>query len=197
MDPRIRCTKNKIAFLTLATTLALVTGCHHKPVNAPTPPLPAPLPQPAAGLKELPAVLPTNAPTVVLYEPAPKPKPQPRKEHRRHAWHPSTAASTKKSVASSATSSGQEPSSMTPIGLLTTAPEAISRRDARSIEAEINAIRDHIHAIHRALNTSEEQTVTEIQTFLQKAQNALQAGDLDGAHTLTVKARVLLSELRP
>lgn len=85
---------------------------------------------------------------------------------------------------------------MTPIGLLTTAPEAISRRDARSIEAEIGAIHNRIHTIHRALNASEEQTVTEIQTFLRKAQNALQAGDLDGAHTLTVKARVLLSELQ-
>jgi ribosomal protein S20 len=46
------------------------------------------------------------------------------------------------------------------------------------------------------LNPREQRTASQIRTFLSKATNALQAGDLDGANTLTVKARVLLSELQ-
>lgn len=180
--------------LTLATTLALFTGCKHKSAVAPPPPVPVPLPQPVAGLKALPAILPTSAPSVVLYQPAPKPKDKHRHEHARRKYSTDLTNPAKTPTAASP-SNGQEPSSITPIGLLTTAPESISKRDASSIEDQIHSIDDRVHAIHSALTISEEQTVTEIQTFLKKAQNALQNGDLDGAHTLTVKAQVLLSEL--
>lgn len=49
--------------------------------------------------------------------------------------------------------------------------------------------------LHRKLNDQEQKTSTQIQEFLKQARAALSTGDVDGAHTLALKAKVLLSEL--
>jgi hypothetical protein len=52
-----------------------------------------------------------------------------------------------------------------------------------------------LNALTRRLNDQERKTAVQIREFLKEARTALASGDDDGAHTLAVKAKVLLSEL--
>jgi len=52
-----------------------------------------------------------------------------------------------------------------------------------------------VNSIKRTLNAQEQETATQIRTFLRNAKQALSNDDLDGAHTLATKAKVLLDEL--
>ena len=52
-----------------------------------------------------------------------------------------------------------------------------------------------LNAINRSLSGQEKKTVAQIWEYLEHAHAALNSGDVDGAHTLAVKAKVLLSEL--
>lgn len=106
-----------------------------------------------------------------------------------------TAKDTQADALRSATA-GEEPPTTTPIGNLSAAPNTQGLPDSNNIAKEIQWIRQQLKTIHHALSTKQQRTESQIQTFLAKATNALQAGDLDGAHTLTVKARVLLSEIQ-
>jgi hypothetical protein len=49
--------------------------------------------------------------------------------------------------------------------------------------------------LNRSLNDQEQKTAAQIREFLKQAREALASGDVDGAHTLAAKAKVLLSEL--
>jgi ribosomal protein S20 len=52
-----------------------------------------------------------------------------------------------------------------------------------------------LNDIGRTLNSQEQITASQIRSFLKQAGDALAAGDVDGAHTLAAKAKVLLGEL--
>jgi ribosomal protein S20 len=52
-----------------------------------------------------------------------------------------------------------------------------------------------LSGIKRSLSTEEKVTAAQIRTFLKQAQQALDNGDSDGAHTLATKAKLLLDEL--
>ena len=54
-----------------------------------------------------------------------------------------------------------------------------------------------LNGITRKLNDQEQKTAAQIREFLKQARDALTAGDVDGAHTLALKAKVLLDELHP
>jgi hypothetical protein len=49
--------------------------------------------------------------------------------------------------------------------------------------------------IGRSLNSQEQKTAAQIRQFIRQARKALVSNDVDGAHTLAAKAKVLLSEL--
>uniref|UniRef100_A0A7V4XU04 Lipoprotein n=1 Tax=Acidobacterium capsulatum TaxID=33075 RepID=A0A7V4XU04_9BACT len=192
--------RNKLAVsLSLAFALGLMSGCAHKPITPPAPPVPAPLPPPHASTESLPNLPAPTLPNVELSLP---PTPHEEAPEHRHYGHPlrrrhavEVAPSTVAKPAAAGANTGQEPTDSTPIGRLSTAPASANQRSYANIMSEINSIQGGVQGIHRALSRSEQQTVTEIEMFLGKARNALQAGDLDGAHTLTVKAQVLLNEL--
>ena len=59
----------------------------------------------------------------------------------------------------------------------------------------ISATEKSLNGITRALSDQEQKTSTQIKEFLKQAKTALGSGDLDGANTLVVKAKVLLGEL--
>ena len=68
--------------------------------------------------------------------------------------------------------------------------------DARSQADEaINSTEKGLNAITRTLSDSESKTAAQIREFLKQARAALTTGDVDGALTLTKKAKVLLAEL--
>jgi len=52
-----------------------------------------------------------------------------------------------------------------------------------------------LNNLNRKLSDPEQKTVAHIRDFLKQARTALASGDVDGAHTLAVKARILLGEL--
>jgi hypothetical protein len=52
-----------------------------------------------------------------------------------------------------------------------------------------------LNGIRRRFNDQEQKTVDQIREYLKQARAALTSGDIDGAHTLSVKAKLLLSEL--
>jgi hypothetical protein len=54
-----------------------------------------------------------------------------------------------------------------------------------------------LNGITRKLNDQEQKTAAQIHEFLKQARDALTSGDVDGAHTLALKAKVLLDELHP
>jgi ribosomal protein S20 len=78
------------------------------------------------------------------------------------------------------------------IGQLSSGDPAEFRRQT---ENDIAATERGLKSINRSLNDQEQKTAAHIRDFLKQARQALASGDVDGAHTLTAKAKVLLSEL--
>ena len=64
-------------------------------------------------------------------------------------------------------------------------------------DSSIEATEKSLNGMNRQLSDQELKTAAQIREFLKEARAALTAGDIDGAHTLAIKAKVLLDELRP
>lgn len=153
--------------------------------DTPPPPpdsAPANLPPPVITIPK------SDKPMVVVQPEQPKPAP------RRHKPKPATPAQAN-------TTSGQPPADVaaegapvevSAIGSFATAePPDLKKQTTDSI-AEIEK---GLNAISRKLNDQDEKTSMQIREFLKQARTALASGDVDGAHTLAVKAKVLLGEL--
>jgi phosphoribulokinase len=52
-----------------------------------------------------------------------------------------------------------------------------------------------LNGLGRTLSSQEQKTAAQIREYLKHAREALNYNDVDGAHTLSEKAKVLLSEL--
>jgi hypothetical protein len=59
------------------------------------------------------------------------------------------------------------------------------------------AIERGLNGLNRSLSAAEKKTAAQIREYLKQGREALISGDVDGAHTLAAKAKVLLDELRP
>jgi hypothetical protein len=62
-------------------------------------------------------------------------------------------------------------------------------------EDSIATIERGLNGINRQMDDSDQKTAGQIREFLKQAKAALASGDVDGAHTLTEKAKVLLAQL--
>jgi hypothetical protein len=78
------------------------------------------------------------------------------------------------------------------IGQLSSGDPANSRQQTENSIADIER---RLNGINRILSDSEQKTAEHIREFLKQARAALASGDVEGAHTLTAKAQVLLTEL--
>jgi len=78
------------------------------------------------------------------------------------------------------------------IGQLSSGDPADYRRQTEDF---IAASERGLKNINHPLNDQEQKTAAHIREFLRQARQALASGDVDGAHTLAAKAKVLLSEL--
>jgi hypothetical protein len=90
--------------------------------------------------------------------------------------------------------SGQ-PSEMSPIGQLSTTNGDANTADRHAISDQIDGTENTLNGIKRSLTSDEQKTVTQIRTFITRARDALKVDDLDGARTLSTKAKLLLEEL--
>jgi hypothetical protein len=82
-----------------------------------------------------------------------------------------------------------------PIGQLTTGDSALGERTKHETADLIGETQQGLSGIKRPLSSEEKVTATQIRTYLKLAQQALDSGDTDGAHTLATKAKLLLDEL--
>jgi hypothetical protein len=161
-------------------------------------PLASPLPQPSAQTVPLP------------------PPPPPKKVRHRVKTTPTKPADTAQNAtgtpasspqpggsSSGTPSSGQPAVAQTapsvgtgsPIGQLTTGDSALGERTKHETADLIGETQQGLGGIKRSLSSEEKVTATQIRTFLKQAQQALDNGDTDGAHTLATKAKLLLDEL--
>lgn len=62
-------------------------------------------------------------------------------------------------------------------------------------ESSLSSIDNAVKKINRPLSDQEQKTVAQIREFLKQARAALASGDVDGAHTLALKAKILLNEI--
>ena len=71
-------------------------------------------------------------------------------------------------------------------------PSDLREQTVESITSTEHGLKD---INNRQLNDQEQKTVAQIKEFLKQARTALGSGDVDGAHTLAVKAKVLFGEI--
>lgn len=178
----------------------MLTACFHKTPRPTAQALPppnsnAPKPEPTEiALPPSAATIPTQplatAPTIQAEENKPparrrKPKPQP----------PTEETTAQPAVAPPATPPQQAaaaPPAVSAIGQLSSDDSGDLRG---STEASLNATERGVNRIESKLTDDERKTAAQIREYVKQAREALATGDVDGAHTLAAKARVLLNEL--
>ena len=175
----------------------LLGGCVHKQNQAQNQPLAPPIedappPKPNEAPVNLPPPVvsvpqaPTPPPATTAEQQPPPPKPAPK--HRKNAAKPAQTP-VQQATPQVATNASPEVSA---IGQLSPGEPADLKKETADSIAETEHGLDHIN---RQLNDQEQKTSAQIREFLKQAKIALNSGDIDGAHTLAVKAKVLLSEL--
>jgi len=199
------------AWAVFGVSLTLLAGCAHKApkVVAVPPPAEAPQVSPSLMAATLPSVPPpdpvvTTHPVKLDTTAPPEVKPevattQPHHPAKHHAARPAAEevkgpSSSGPSPAQTAQASAPSPES-TPIGTLTTAPDAANMADRQALSTQIDATENGVNAIKRSLSSDEQKTVILIRQYITRARDRLQVGDLDGATTLSNKAHQLLQEL--
>jgi hypothetical protein len=173
----------------------LLTACFHKThskVQPYAPPL-STVPKPSTTAVELPpsATMIPSQPLAsgIQLEPA-------RKTRAKHRNHVDKTVQQTASIApqpvSSAPPTVAESPEVSAVGTLSAGDPSDMRRETAD---SIAATERGLNGLGRALNDSEQKTAAQIREFLKQASVALASGDVDGAHTLAAKAKVLLGEL--
>jgi len=163
----------------------LLTGCFHKtnsqvqPLAPPIEDVPPPKPVPS------PTDLPPPVVTVPNQTPAPEASAQPKETPKPPVKH-------RKPPASSTQQASNGSAGVSAIGQLSSGDAYDLRQQTVN---SILATERGLSGIGRKLNDQEQKTAVQIREFLKQARTALNSGDVDGAHTLAVKANVLLGEL--
>lgn len=164
----------------------LLTGCPHKTQVAQNQPFAPPIEETASTKPEpSPANLPPPEVTIPL-----QPEPQvtvPAEPVKKPVKHKKSSPATTQ-VASNGTPA------VSAIGQLTTGDPPNMRQQTDSL---IESTEKSLNGINRKLGDQEEKTAAQVREFLKQARDAMTSGDVDGAHTLAVKAKVLLDELHP
>jgi hypothetical protein len=102
------------------------------------------------------------------------------------------AAANPQQVPGNAQPAANESPGVSAIGQLSSGePSDLRQQTADSIAA----IEHSLNGIGSGLSEPEQKTAAQIREYLKQAREALASGDVDGAHTLAAKAKVLLGEL--
>lgn len=147
---------------------------------------PAAPPQPQTTAVELPPSANTIPP-----EPTQNAKAQTQGNPKPHPHHHKPANDNPQEAANVPPPSPQ-PVTVSAIGQLSSGDPADYRQQTLD---SINSTEHGLDNIGRQLSAPDQKTADHIREFLKQARAALASGDVDGAHTLAVKAKVLLAEL--
>ena len=173
----------------------VLTGCFHRSHPAPTQPLAPPVQntQPAAPAPEPSAPVVTQPTVSAPEQPAATPATTtPSTPPASEAPRPPVHHTPKKPANSHPQAASNGASGVSAIGQLSSGEPGDYRRQT---EESLAATERGLKQITRSLNDQEQRTAAHIREFLKQARQALASGDVDGAHTLAAKARVLLNEL--
>jgi type IV secretory pathway VirB10-like protein len=180
----------------LLAAFPLLQGCDQKtPKSQPqalAPPIvdtPPPKPATVSTADLPPPVVGPAQPAQPATTAASQPPPAPKKPARKPKKPTPAAAQPTQEAANTPPASAP---SVSAIGELSSGASGDARSQA---EEGINATEKGLNAITRNLSDSETKTAAQIREFLKQAREALTTGDVDGAITLTKKAKVLLAEL--
>jgi hypothetical protein len=157
-----------------------------------TSPLASPLPPPSAQSVPLP---PPPPPKKVRHHRVPAAKPADPAQTPAGAPAGTASGSQTAAQVSAPQQGGDHAGTISPIGQLTTGDSAMGEKTKRETADLIGGTQQGLNGIKRSLSTEEKVTAAQIRTFLKQAQQALDNGDTDGAHTLATKAKLLLDEL--
>jgi hypothetical protein len=190
------------------------TGCSHKaaspPQQAQAPPLQTgkgTLPPPDTSQQQEKSETPLASPLPpASAQSVPLPPPTPKKVRKKPKPAPSKSTDTTQTAGATPGANGAtaqvSPQSVSasgasgsPIGQLTTGDSALGERTKHETADLIGGTQQGLNGIKRSLSTDEQVTASQIRTFLKQAQQELDSGDTDGAHTLATKAKLLLDEL--
>lgn len=193
---------SKTAALLLLTVF--LAGCRHRTRATLAPEALAPvLPVSDLANNTLPDLPPAQLPQINPPPPrtlAREEKPRPRK----HTYHkprhttiePAPVEAPTTSQVPTEQAATAMPTEISPIGQLSPAGDSSNVPRRHQILEEIDSTQKGLDSISkRPLSKEEQVTVAQIKTFLEKAKLALNQADLDGAHTLVTKAKVLLDEI--
>jgi hypothetical protein len=164
----------------------MLTACVHKTQQAQVQPLAppivdAPLPAPQASPTDLPPPVVTTPPTQQQTADTTPPASTPDKPAKKPVHHPKP------------TEVAANGPSVSAIGQLSPGDPSDQRGQTEQL---ISTTEQGLKSINRPLNDQEQKTVSQIREFLKQARTALGTGDVDGAHTLALKAKVLLGEIK-
>jgi hypothetical protein len=155
-------------------------------------PLASPLPPPSAQSVPLP---PPPPPKKVKHKVKTPPKPADNTAQAPAAGASQSSGTGSQSAQATPPAALATVGTPSPIGQLTTGDSAMGEKAKRETADLIGGTEQGLSGIKRSLSTEEKVTATQIRTFLKQAQQALDNGDTDGAHTLATKAKLLLDEL--
>jgi outer membrane biosynthesis protein TonB len=188
-----------VAWLLPFTLTACIHLGHKQQVQSTAPPVQA-TPQPDATIVEHPPAKTTNTTqpsTPPATQNAPvqkvtqKPKPSPSKRIPPASSNNGQAANSTAPASTTLEASNQSPA-VSVIGQLTSGEGSDARKQTVDL---IVATERGLNGIDRKLSDQELKTASQIREYLKQARTALASGDVDGAHTLAAKAKLLLSEL--
>jgi outer membrane biosynthesis protein TonB len=176
----------------------LLSGCVHRhntaqnqPVLAP-PIEDAPLGKPDNAPVNLPPpviTVPTPPPPKVTNAPPAQPKPTPKHRKPKPADQPAPAPADQDNTQ---VATNTPPGEVSAAGSFSTGEPPDLRKET---DTTISDTERGLNGITRQLSDQEKKTSAQIREFLKQAKAALTTGDVDGAHTLAQKAKVLLAEL--
>ena len=182
----------------LALGLALfAAGCHRKPTFSTPPPAPAiqaqpePVPEPQPAPSENPSATPEPAPPASDQPDAPKPKPKPKP--RKPVPHPPAQPTP---VAPAPTEPAPaKPAPDNSVQITADVPRAAVQSQTQNAEQLLRSSQGKLARIPRSLSDAEQGMLRQAHSYIAQSNQALQAGDIERAYNLAVKASLLANEL--
>jgi hypothetical protein len=208
--------RKNIQLVVVSCAVLALSGCtmpwHSKASATPPPQAQAPTaphadtPPPTAEAKPTPAPVEPTPAEAAPPPPPPDTKPATTVHHRKTKPSPATPA-TPDNASSTTTAPGQTASATPPagtpaaptesaIGQLSAGDESSSGATKSEAVDLISTTERRLKAITRPLTPAEQQTAEKVRTFLEQARQALHSQDIAAAHTLAIKANLLLDELQ-
>lgn len=176
--------------LLLTSSVFLLAGCHHRAkqvvVAPPPPPEIAPVmvsvPPPTHRSEPIPAPIATVPPPPPVVEPPKKPA---RPSRRKEPSQPTPAPP----VQTAAVEAPIE------LGELSAGGEASSGQKQETYNL-IHALSARVSALPASITSGHKREVERAKRFLKQAEDSWNNADIEGAHTLAIKAKVLLDDLQ-